>query len=137
MKKALLLTACGCLVLSVWGCAEQAQQVLVENHPPQLLSLTADRTIIGLGETATLTASATDPDGDTLTFSWLATAGEIQGTGSQVVWVAPNDWGTQFIRCEVSDGRDGADFRSLGIRVQGDTAPTITSLTLPQAGRQL
>jgi hypothetical protein len=131
MKKALLLLASGCFGLVLWGCAERAAEVVVaQNQPPQLVSLTADRTVIGLGETATITAAAVDLDGDPLTFTWLATAGQIQGSGSQIVWTAPNEWGTQFIRCEVDDGKGGKDSNSLSITAQQDAPPRIISLAV-------
>lgn len=130
MKKALLLLACGCAVVGLLGCAEQAAEVTAPaNHAPQLLSLTAERTIVGLGESTTITASAADLDGDTLTFSWLATGGGIEGTGNQISWTAPDDWGTHFIRCEVNDGRGGTDVKSVGIRSEADSAPSITTLS--------
>lgn len=131
MKKALLLFACGLLTLGLLGCAEQAAEVTAPiNHAPQLLSLTAERTIVGLGESTPVTASARDPDNDNLTFSWLATAGQIEGTGNQITWTAPDDFSDTFIRCQVSDGRGGTDAKSVEIRSELDSPPTITALSV-------
>jgi len=113
------------------GCGERAvEEVVPVNHPPQLVSLSADRTTIGLGETITVAASATDSDGDALTYSWVATAGQITGAGSQITWTAPEEWGTDYIRCEVNDGRGGTDYDSVSVRVQEDAPPSIASLSV-------
>jgi len=131
MRRATILLLCGFAGLMMLGCAEQgAGVVTAQNHPPQLVSLTADRTLIGLGETATITAVAVDPDGDPLTYSWVVTAGQVQGTGSQVTFVAPNEWGAQFIRVQVEDGRGGVAFATVSVTAQEDAAPRITSLAV-------
>jgi hypothetical protein len=57
------------------------------------------------GTTVQLTANATDPDGDTLLYTWTVTGGRITGDGPNVTWdlsgVAP---GTYTANVEVDDG---------------------------------
>jgi lipid-binding SYLF domain-containing protein len=59
-------------------------------------------------------ANASDPDNDSLTYTWTATAGAIDGSGAEVHWnpagVAP---GAYSVTAHVDDGRGGtADCRT-------------------------
>ena len=51
------------------------------NQPPTVTSA-ADRSQILPGETATITATATDPEGGPLTYAWTSTGGRVTGTGA-------------------------------------------------------
>jgi len=79
------------------------------NRPP-VASCSANPThvIDGSGETVLVRADASDPDNDSLTYTWTTTGGAIEGTGSQVRWnpagVAP---GTHSVTARVDDGRGG------------------------------
>jgi outer membrane protein OmpA-like peptidoglycan-associated protein/opacity protein-like surface antigen len=50
------------------------------NQPPTV-TCAADRSQILPGETATITATASDPEGGPLTYDWSATGGRVTGTG--------------------------------------------------------
>jgi outer membrane protein OmpA-like peptidoglycan-associated protein/opacity protein-like surface antigen len=50
------------------------------NQPPTV-TCAADRSQILPGETATITATAADPEGGPLTYDWSATGGRVTGTG--------------------------------------------------------
>ncbi|MEO0080450.1 MAG: proprotein convertase P-domain-containing protein, partial [candidate division WOR-3 bacterium] len=57
-----------------------------------------------------LRVSATDEDGDQLSFSWSASAGIVApATGDSVVWTAPPAPVTATITVICSDGNNGAD----------------------------
>lgn len=58
-----------------------------ENNPP-VVGLTASKSTLFPGETATLTATATD-DGTIATTSWSTTAGTLTGTGLERTLTAP------------------------------------------------
>jgi hypothetical protein len=60
---------------------------------------------------------ASDPDGDTLSYSWTATGGTISGVGSTVTWVAPSAEGTFTISVAVDDGKGGTDTATVAISV--------------------
>ena len=59
---------------------------------------------IEINQSMTITCSASDPDGDSLTYTWTKTGGAITGTGSTLTWVAPFTRGNYTISCIVSDG---------------------------------
>jgi hypothetical protein len=96
-----------------------AIQVLAPNQPPFINSLTTDCPRVKPGHTATITCVASDPDGDELSYSWSAEAGNISGEGDTVTWVAPNDYGTYTIIVTVADGRGSQVIQSLDIIVCG------------------
>ncbi len=76
------------------------------NAPPEIIALTTSDSIVSLNETIDITCDADDPDGDELTYSWEASAGVIDGSGSNVAWTAPAVPGMCGITCTVSDNVD-------------------------------
>ncbi|MCA1616404.1 MAG: PKD domain-containing protein, partial [Acidobacteria bacterium] len=68
--------------------------------------------------TVQLTANATDPDGDTLLYTWTTTGGRITGDGPNVTWdlsgVSP---GTYTANVEVDDGCGCMAFSSTTVTV--------------------
>jgi hypothetical protein len=50
--------------------------------PPPVVSCTVDPTMIDPGQSATVTMSATSPDGHPMTFKWTSTGGTLTGTGT-------------------------------------------------------
>ena len=57
------------------------------NHPPTV-SCAAAKTSILQGDTTTIRASAVDPDGDKLNYSWNASGGKLEGSGDTVTFNA-------------------------------------------------
>ncbi len=78
------------------------------NGAPVVASLTAVSTTVAAGGLARLTVSASDPDGDSLSYVWSSTAGTLSGTGTSVYWLAPSTPGVYTVSCVVSDGTDSA-----------------------------
>jgi len=105
------------LVPLFYACSEDSTSTDVQNHPPAIVSLVAIPDTTETGTTTALTCNATDSDGDNLTFVWDSDAGAINGSGSNVNWVAPNTVGTYYIRCKVVDGNGGEDDDSVNIVV--------------------
>lgn len=53
------------------------------------------------------TCTASDPDGDKLSYAWSADNGTIKGSGASAVWTSPAYMGKYRISVVVSDGRGG------------------------------
>ncbi|MYF13747.1 MAG: tandem-95 repeat protein [Acidobacteria bacterium] len=88
------------------------------NRPPTVTASCAP-CVLGPGGTASLTATASDPDGDPLTFGWSAARGGFSGPvdASTATWTAPTDLGRFAILVEVSDGRGGSASASVEVEV--------------------
>jgi len=79
------------------------------NNPPVIEKIEVKPSTIRVYQTATITAYASDPDGDDLTFEWEATLGYIYGSGGTVKYSASLCCaGTNTIKLTVKDGRGGS-----------------------------
>lgn len=76
------------------------------NRAPSV-SVASDRSEILPGENVTLRATASDPDGDPLTYEWTATSGQVTGSGPTATYsfggASPPSKSTITVR--VADGR--------------------------------
>ncbi|MGB2869214.1 MAG: LamG-like jellyroll fold domain-containing protein [Bacteroidota bacterium] len=79
----------------------------VSNAPPRIKSLSADSSLVLKGTSLQVYCTATDLNGDFLSYSWTASSGGIMGTDAQVTWTAPDSACSVKIVCEVSDGHGG------------------------------
>jgi outer membrane protein OmpA-like peptidoglycan-associated protein len=89
------------------------------NRPP-VASCSADPTHVtdGSGDTVAIRADASDPDNDPLSYTWTATGGAVDGTGSQVRWnPAGAALGSYTVTARVSDGRGGMTSCMAEVRV--------------------
>ena len=79
------------------------------NRPPTV-TLSCEPCEVERGGEAMLTATASDPEGDPLAYSWSASDGVIAGPDdtAAVLWTAPDQAGTVTISVRVSDGKGGA-----------------------------
>ncbi len=88
-----------------------------QNRPPTV-DARCEPCTVEVGRTATVTADASDPDGDTLTYKWSAPAGTISNpTARQTPWTAPMQEGPVQFTVAVSDGKGGTASDQVTIQV--------------------
>ncbi len=100
------------------------------NHPP-MASCSADKTIVyaGSGESVTFTGTASDPDNDSLNYSWSASGGRVEGSGPQVRWLSDGaPVGVYTVTLRVDDGMNGTADCSGEVRVEAmaNREPTLS-----------
>ena len=87
------------------------------NRPPTV-DARCEPCTVEVGRTATVTADASDPDGDTLTYKWSAPAGTISNpTARQTPWTAPMQEGPVPFTVTVDDGKGGTASDQVTIQV--------------------
>jgi len=88
------------------------------NSAPRVSSLVASSTQVEPGQSTTLSVTATDVDGDTLSYVWTATAGTLaNATTAAPTWTAPTTEGPHTLNVGVTDGKGGQAGFSLVINV--------------------
>ncbi len=88
------------------------------NQLPSIASMQASQRKIDLQSETQIFCSASDPDGDSLSYLWSADAGTITGSDSSVTWKAPDIEGNYYITCRVEDGLGGVVEDSIGVVVR-------------------
>jgi len=104
------------------------------NEPPAITSLVADADWTTPSGSLQVTCTASDPDGDELSYEWTATAGDISGTGHEVIWTAPEEVGTYDVTVVVKDGHGQEDTGSVTLSVALGTPPIIENLIVTAKG---
>jgi outer membrane protein OmpA-like peptidoglycan-associated protein len=103
------------------GFADCSVSIRVEPRPnrPPTISCSADRSTVTSGESVAITATASDPDNDPLSYSWNSSSGQIEGAGSSVTFrTADLSPGSYSITGQVDDGRGGTAECTLNVEVQ-------------------
>ena len=108
------------------GAADCSAAIHVEpppNHPPTM-SCSADRSSVAIGDTVQITATASDPDNDPLTYSWKSSGGRVRGRDASVRFETEGlSPGQYSVDGHVEDGRGGVADCELGIEVQQPPPP--------------
>jgi outer membrane protein OmpA-like peptidoglycan-associated protein len=88
-----------------------------ENRPPTVRARCEPCTV-EVGKTSTVTADATDPDGDALTYRWTTPAGTLSAAADrQSPWTAPMQEGPVVVTIEVRDPRGASATDAVTIQV--------------------
>ncbi|MGH9754277.1 MAG: PKD domain-containing protein [Blastocatellia bacterium] len=109
--------------------------------------LRASATTVCAGDKVSLAATASDPDGDTLLYSWTSTGGRIVGEGLNTQFDTTGlEPGEYTVKVEVNDNRGCTAFDSKTIRVEacppltvcfGPYLDVIASSTTVDAGEKI
>ncbi|MFW6102086.1 MAG: Ig-like domain-containing protein [Chloroflexota bacterium] len=116
--------------------------MMLANHQPVITSLEAPERVLPSG-TCQIVCTASDRDGDNLSYNWSASGGNISGTRASVNWTAPDSAGAYNVTVSVTDGYGGEVVKQVTIIVRVNRSPTITSLvadaewTLPSGSIQV
>ena len=102
------------------------------NTPPRIDSgPVADATEITAGQTAKLSVTASDSDGDVLTYNWSVPSGQgnIEGSGNSVVYAPPavSQTETFTVTVKITDGKGGTVSGSVAITVNPSENPSDNS----------
>jgi len=98
------------------------------NRPPTITSLVADAAWTLPSGGIRVTCTASDLDGDELSYEWTTTGGSISCTGAAVNWTAPEEVGIYHVTVVVKDGHGREDTGSVPLSVATGTPPTIEDL---------
>jgi hypothetical protein len=106
-----------------------AQISISFNTAPRLVSLSTTASRLTVGQTTSVSASVSDLDGDTLSYSWSATcAGSWAHASSSAAQFTPSalpsgDCNNCNLTVSVSDGRGGQTTGTLALCISGPPAP--------------
>ena len=104
------------------------------NNAPIIAGLIADADWTTPAGSLRVTCTASDPDGDEMSYEWAAAAGDISGTDAVVNWTAPQEVGTYNITVVVRDGHGWEDTRSVSLSVALGPPLTIENLIVTAKG---
>ena len=104
-------------------CSANISVAMRPNRAPSI-SCSADRTTFVAGESAQITATASDPDDDPLTYSWQSSGGRVRGSGASVNFdTSVADSGQFTVTGHVDDSRGGTADCSLAIQANQPPPP--------------
>jgi hypothetical protein len=107
------------------------------NRPPTITSLVTDGNWTLPSGSIQVTCTASDADGDELSYEWTTSGGDISGTGAVVNWIAPQETGTYDITVVVTDGLDGENTKFISLSAALVAPPTIEDLIVTAEHRYL
>ena len=95
------------------------------NNAPTVSSVSCDPCAVAPGGEVRLSAEASDPDGDSLTYAWSAPTGSFTGAtdGAAARWRAPAETARVTVRVQVSDGRGGTASATVTVEVGANAPP--------------
>jgi|GEM_PF-2919853 len=109
-----LLLSC---VLAVNACKNDSTGPDPNNVPPVIAKISVERRMVAIGGSVSLSCTASDPNGNQLSYSWVPDAGSIIGTGATVSWQLPPAVGCYKVSVSVDDRNGGVALDSMYVRV--------------------
>jgi hypothetical protein len=103
------------------GCVEppDAPNSAAGNQNPRIITLTASPDRMPVGQSSNVTVVADDPDGQPLTYRWVASTGDIIGEGESIRYTASFCCaGPNFIQVTVADNAGGSATKTLDIFIE-------------------
>ena len=100
------------------------------NKPPYIYSLVTDADWTTPSGSIQVICTASDPDDDELNYQWISTGGDITGTGSEVIWTAPEDTGKYDITVVVTDDHGSSATKQVCSTVVIGEPPNIETLLI-------
>jgi len=98
------------------------------NRRPVITSLEAEAEWAAPLGSIRVTCTASDYDDDELSYEWSTTGGNITGTGSEVIWTAPEEVGMYDITVVVDDGQVKSATESIELIASNGPPPIIEDL---------
>ena len=83
-----------------------------------------------------VTCIASDSDGDELSYEWSKSGGNITGTGSEVIWTAPEEVGMYDITVVVTNSQGRKDTESMALFASNGPPPIIEDLIVTAKGHE-
>lgn len=128
---AMLLCVCGCLPSQANTPDEAPEEPAAveepENMSPLIYYIESEQ-LEGTPVAFRLRCAASDPEGDTLFYSWHADTGTFRESGESITWIAPQLSGTYSISVTARDGNGGEATDTVTITVEHEITnhpPTI------------
>jgi hypothetical protein len=118
----------GLVAMVVGGLLTASSCTTVTNRLPIITSLEGEAEWIAPSGSVQMTCVASDPNGDDLSYEWIATGGGISATGAAATWTAPEEVGMYDITVVVDDDHGGKDTAFLTLIASNGRPPTIQNL---------
>ena len=120
------------------GTAERSISLRVRNnYAPKIQSLSASPEWAKPGTSTYIACTATDDDGDEVSYEWEAAYGEVFGQGGSISWLAPEQPGSYVVTVQVSDEFGGVSRRDIVISVSPGEAPVLGEFVVEPIGHNL
>jgi len=98
------------------------------NRRPTITSLEAESEWTAPLGSLQVMCTASDPDGDALSYEWSASGGSVTGTGGVVNWIAPEEVGAYDITVVVTDNQGEGNTGSITLIASNGPPPSIQNL---------
>lgn len=118
-------TIVGLLLLSLTILLSFSCKKEESNKAPTVSSVVVNPASVNASGIATISVTASDPEGDALTYSYSVSGGSVVGNGATASWTAASQEGAYSVTVQVSDGKGGQASGNGSLTV----LPAVTQIT--------